>query len=267
MAQRRKQAQEVALRNLLKPTKATDIFPFLRTIGVGKKDVDPETGLPVVPPPPGWGVTPGIDGPGTDIARMLRQLESISPGIREKAGKITMGPNTEDIERLLGPMYDLSSGQPQFLGQGLTPLDLGSMLGGAYYQNPGSISVNPKWKGSDLFEVLAHELQHASMDTGPLSFLMGPVPEIGHYSGDILRKFGTGYGPHERANLAGAVAKMIYEDSDSPPSQLHQRDLSVSEHEDLDELFRGEPWYRQGLLQNLPQSSGRVPGLRIEDVQ
>jgi hypothetical protein len=211
MAERRgtrkkaQRAREDALRQLLQKDQPQEPM-----------DLDPETGLPIVPPPPGWDFSGDLVGPGTEIARMFRRLEGINPEVRGRASSITLGPNTEWIKYVFG------MGQPEFLGQGRRPL-LPADVVGSYSPKKGSIYLDPHHKGADLFDTLAHELQHA---TSPTSILADD--------------------PEGPANVVGAVANMVYRESDTPPRMARRSKKSREMTLDaLDELFKDEPWYRQ----------------------
>lgn len=213
---RRNQAQqsrEEALRKSLEPREARGRRSFLEVVLGSPTQVhplDPKTGLPIVDPPPSWDFSGDLVGPGTEVARMMRQLEGIVPGLRGRAGKITMGPNREMIRRLF------RAGKPDLLGYGRTPVPRKNVTG-TYWGDTGSIYLAPEQKGADLFSTLAHELQHASKPSWT----------------------------EDPAELAGALAKMVYRESDTPPSlqrvpQKTRRRIDAQ----LDEFFKDEPWYQ-----------------------
>ena len=172
-------------------------------------------GAPPVPAPPGWGSYEPV-GPGSDLAQMMRRLETIAPGIRGLSNKIGLGPNIHSINRLLSGKDASGASGARFLGQGLTPL-VNDTLQGSRGVETGDIQISPFQRGAGLFNTLAHELSHGT--DGPWA------------SG------------HPKADVIGAVAEMVHRRQPSQPTSLWSSRSREPVREQLDELFGEKPWY------------------------
>ena len=163
-------------------------------------------GAPPVPAPPGWGTYEPV-GPGSDLAQMVRRLETIAPGIRGLSSDIVLGPDTDYMNQLYG------LGHPELLGRGRQPL-FPTAIRGNRDPESGNIFVSPFRRGSGLASTTAHELHH-----------------------------GTGE-RHPEAHVIGAVAEMLTGGLTGPPA-LRGHDPSIQEAvlSKLDALFGETPWY------------------------
>ena len=170
---------------------------------------------PFVGSPPGWGSYRPV-GPGSDLAQMMRRLETIAPGIRGLSNKIGLGPNIHSINRLLSGKDASGASGARFLGQGLTPL-VNDTLQGSRGVETGDIQISPFQRGAGLFNTLAHELSHGT--DGPWA------------SG------------HPKADVIGAVAEMVHRRQPSQPTSLWSSRSREPVREQLDELFGEKPWY------------------------
>ena len=198
------------------------------TMGTGEGD------LPFVPSPPGWGPHRSV-GPGSDLAQMMRRLETIAPGIRESlSGNVSLGPNKHFIERALGGW-----GGPEWLGAGLNAVPaVGNPLGFASVGDDEQIWISPQkqnfaWlsphrkregmrRGEDLFSILTHELIHTARD--PKDAFDQLPSEIGE-----------------------ALARMLYKGSRVPTELGSVSDPKMKRKtlEGIDTLLGDKPWYRR----------------------
>jgi len=198
------------------------------TMGTGTGDA------PFVGSPPGWGSYRPV-GPGSDLAQMMRRLETIAPGIRESlSGNVSLGPNKRFIERALGGW-----GGPEWIGTGLNALPaVANLLGVATLGEDEQVWLSPQqqsfaWlsphrrrhdmvRGEDLFSMLTHELIHTARD--PKDAFDQLPSEIGE-----------------------ALARMLYEGS-RVPSKLGSVDdpeMKRKTLEGLDTRLGEKPWYRR----------------------
>ena len=189
---------------------------------------------PFVGSPPGWGSYRPV-GPGSDLAQMMRRLETIAPGIRESlSGDVSLGPNKRFIERALEGW-----GGPEWIGTGLNALPaVASPLGMATVGEDEQVWLSPQQKSfawlsthrrrhdmvrdEDLFSMLTHELIHTARD--PKDAFDQLPSEIGE-----------------------ALARMLYEGS-SAPSKLGTVDdpeMKPKTLEGLDTRLGEKPWYNR----------------------
>ena len=182
-------------------------------------------GWPLVSPPPGWGTYEPV-GPGSDLAQMVRRLETIAPGIRGLSSNIGAGPD-KDLMRVL-----FNQGSPEYLGSGRTPLANMDLRGQRGIESE-NIHINPFLLASgatvaggqrspEMFGTTAHELSHGTH---------------------------RGWGDdHPEANIVGSLAEMLAGGLSAPPASLRRAPPRTQEAvtSQLDTLFGGKPWYRRG---------------------
>ena len=172
------------------------------TMGTGTGDA------PFVGSPPGWGSYEPV-GPGSDLAQIVRRLETIAPGIRGLSSNIGAGPDKGFMQSIF------NQGSPEFLGSGRRPLaDL--TLRGQRGIESGDIYIAPSGRGHRLFGTATHELSHA----------------------------GVG---HPQANVVGALGEMLAGGLSAPPASLRRTSPKIQEAvlSQLDTLLGEKPWYRR----------------------